>query len=176
MSVNNELIQPLTHVMVMKKCDVSGSTLGYHGTVIRHVDRSVLSNSDRQSEWTYRVYIPVLNAQFEIASERIIATEESDSFDSIRNVGSEIQFDTEPEDSSSSQLISGAIRLNESDWLHFYFKKHEDNSDRYQFSMPMDTHAPICKRLHYFVAIGTPLDRGFVLRTLPSILGKVSNA
>ena len=162
---NTQPIKTMTHVMVVKTCEVSGSTIGYHGTAIRVIDRSVLRNLDTPANWSYRVFIPVLEAQFEIVASNIISTGEMDDSGTLLHVLRDIQFDFE-----SSEESHGAYRLKENDWLHFHFKKHDESHDECTMGIPMIAEFPVTRRLYNLVRRETILDRAYVLRALEAIL------
>ena len=162
--MNTQPIKAMTHVMVVKTCKVSGSTIGYHGTAIRVIDRSVLSNLDTPANWSYRVFIPVLEAQFEIVASNIISTGEMDDAGTLSHVLRDIQFDFE-----SSEESHGAYRLKENDWLHFHFKKHNESYDECTMGIPMAAEFPVARRLYGHVRRETILDRAYVLRVIEAI-------
>lgn len=158
-------IRPWTHVVVVKTCDVSGSTIGYHGTVIRIIDSSVLENPDTPDCWSYRVYIPAIEAQFAIVGKKIIPTAERDDFATQGRTFKNLQFDF-----SSGEESHGAFRLNDDEWLHFHFQKHDANYDEHTISMPMNAVYPVTRRLNYRVRREVVLNRKFVLNAIMNII------
>ncbi len=158
-------IRPWTHVMVVKNCDVSGSTIGYHGTVIRIIDSSVLENPDTPDCWSYRVYIPAIEAEFAIEGKKIIPTAELDDIATLGRTFKNLQFDF-----SSGEESHGAFRLNDDEWLHFHFKKHDANYDEHTISMAMNAEHPVTRRLNYRVRRESILDREYVLNAIKNII------
>lgn len=165
--MNAQPIKPMTHVLIVKNSEVSGSTIGYHGTVIRVIDRSVLSNPDTPANWSYRVFIPVLEAQFEIVASKIISTGKMDDVGTIEHLFRDIQFDF-----ASSEESQGAFRLDDNDWLNFHFKKHDASYDECTMSMPMNAGFPVALRIYCRVRREAILDREYVLRAIKKALGQ----
>ena len=164
-----EPIKSMAHIMVVTNDEASGSTIGYHGTVIRVIDRSVLAKPECPTEWSYRVYIPVLRAEFEIAASKIIPTNEVDDFDTSEYISRTIQFDL-----TSGEDIHGAYRVSDFEWIHFHFTRHDEPFDKYTLNMPMNTDLPNTRRLNYRVRFDAVLDRKYVCQTVQAILGRSS--
>jgi len=165
--MNLEPIKSMTHVIVVKNDEASGSTIGYHGTLIRVIDRSVLAAPESPTKWRYRVYVPVLSAEFEIVASRIIPTDEANYCDNTEHITRTIQFD-----STSTEEIHGAYRVNAHDWIHFHFTRHDEPLDKYTLNMPMNTSYPCTRRLNYLVRCDAVLDRKFVCQAVQIILGQ----
>ncbi|MEQ1826380.1 MAG: hypothetical protein ABL921_10545 [Pirellula sp.] len=165
-----EPIKPKTHVLIVEDREVSGSTVGYHGTVIRVIDRSVLANPELPNRWSYRVYVPVLDAEFEIAARIIIPTVQEDDLENRKQTPFNIQFDSSPSSSSpSTKEIHGAFRV-EDDWIHFHFIKHDESYDAYKLDIQVVTKLHLTRRLVFRVGRDTILDRNFVRQAIFAIL------
>ena len=164
--MRDEPIKSMTHIMVVTNDETSGSTIGYHGTVIRVIDRSVLAKPECPTKWSYRVYIPVLRAEFEIAASKIIPTNELDDFETSEHSPCIIQFDV-----TSGEDIHGAYRVNDFEWIHFHFTRHDKPFDSYTLNMPMNSDLPIPRRLNYRVRCDAVLDRKYVCQAVQTILG-----
>ena len=158
-------IRPMTHVMVVNNSDVSGSTIGYHGTVIRVIDQSILANPSAPARWSYRVFIPQLKAEYAIVADKIISTDETDDPDTLGHAIRDIQFDV-----MTTEESHGAYRINSREWLHFHFCRHDALSDEWSMSMPMNRDEPDIRRLRYRVGSEAVMDKEYVLRSIERAL------
>lgn len=162
-------LEPGTHVIVARASAGGGTTIGYHGTVVRELARSIFTYPNRPEKWYYRVHVPVLEGEIDVPATAILPTDRVERIELANDLICEIQFDAPP--SPDAAEIYGAYRPRGREWVHFHFRKQDQGQDTFQLSLPTRS-AKIHRRcLIYKVRRDVELDAEFVQRAIGRIVG-----
>jgi hypothetical protein len=164
-------LQPRQIVVVFDNNASSGATLGYYGTVVEVVRRSVQAHADRPDRWKYVVHIPFLNNTCVIRAADLIPTDEFDSGSTELGPACEVHFDVDEQAKDDS--LSGRYRMaGQAAWTAFEFLKTTCITPAFRLTLPALYGKGGLGRLTCCVPMETALDRAFVLRVLGNICGK----
>src|SRR5262245_40650731 len=123
--------------IVFKNDAVSGATLGYYGTVLHIVTRSLRRHPDVPDLWAYRVSVPSLHKHLSVSAQDLYVTGEFDEAaiedDPAQDNCCEIRFDQAPREDNGE--IHGAYRLPGRDWELFSFQKREQSHATFELHM-----------------------------------------
>lgn len=162
-------LEPGTHVIVARDSAGSGTTIGYHGTVVRELARSIFTHPNHPEKWYYRVHVPVLEAEIDVPATAILPTDRVERIEPANDLICEIQFDAIP--SPAAADIYGAYRLRGREWMHFHFRKQDQCQDTFQLSLPTRSAKIHRGCLIYKVRRDADLDAEFVRRAIGRIVG-----
>ena len=164
--------RPGQRCVVFKDDPVSGATLGYHGTIVRLLTRSIRRYPDVPDLWYYRVFVPALNRKVDVAAQNLFVTGEIDQSATDERPPEdnvcEIRFDYPPREDNSE--IHGVFRLPGRGWELFSFQKREQSEPTFELHMQVEgVESGRCEIL-YSVPATERLDRAYVLKSLAKIL------
>ena len=165
---------PHQRVIVFQADLMSGDTLGYHGTVMRLHATSHRQHPSNPERWIYRVSIPCLRREVDVASIDLFATEAlNDSPLASESAASqpvcEVRFETQIGEDNNQ--IDGDFRMPSRKWVRFTFRKNEQSQAEYKLSFQLDGFQLGSGHLRYNVPMFDRLDRQYVLRAIASIVG-----
>ena len=165
---------PHQHVIVFHADLMSGDTLGYHGTIVQLHATSQRQHPNNPERWIYRVSIPCLGRQLDVASIDLFATKALNDFHLPSETAAshpvcEIRFQSQIDEENDQ--IDGAYRMPSRKWVRFTFRKADQLHAQYKLSFELDGFQLGSGYLRYNVPTTERLDRQYVLRAIASIVG-----
>ncbi len=164
-------LQPRQIVVVFENNSASGATLGYYGTVVEVLPRSVNAHPNNPARWKYVIHIPFLNDTRVIRGADLIPTDEMAASDIALGPACEVQFDRDA--SAGNESLAGRYRLaRQTTWTAFEFIRTTCATPEYRLALPAVYGKSGSGRLRCRVPMDAELNQAFVLRVLGDVCGR----
>lgn len=170
MSERSVGLQPRQIVVVFENNSASGATLGYYGTVVEVLSRSVNAHPNNPARWKYVIHIPFLNGTRVLRGADLIPTDDTAASDIALGPACEVQFDSD--DSADHDALSGRYRLaKQTGWTAFKFSRSTCATPTFRLELPVAHGNSGSGRLRCHVPMDVALNKAFVLRVLSDVCG-----
>ncbi len=164
-------LQPRQVVVVFDNNSASGATLGYYGTVVEVLPRSVNAHPNNPARWEYVIHMPFLNGTRVLRGADLIPTDETAASDMALGPACEVQFDSD--ESAGHDALSGRYRLaKQTGWTVFNFSRSTCATPTFRLALPAAHGKSGSGRLTCRVPMDTELNQAFVLRVLGDVCGR----
>jgi len=176
---HTEPIAPGTRVAVFLDEGASGGTLGHYGTLLGVCASTMASSGNRDRKY-YRIHVPALGRVIALESTHFLIIRDTNGESQLLSPAEiahldeviepcELEFESPVSDDNNELYGHYRFGLWQRGWFHF--RKHEHPQPSYQLGMPIAGKHEGRAMLRYRIPANEILDRGYVLRTLASVLG-----